>query len=595
MKKTNKASSRYAPSIGVALAAIALAGCAGEGPGANEHASHHHNHATGSPAAPSSSEDTKYQCSMHPNIVSDKEGKCPICGMDLQVAQSLDHHSIPGRSSVQLNEHQEQLINLRTTQVERRIAKKFIEVQGLIQHDPSNVYTISAWTTGRIERLVVNQEETKVQKGDPLFEIYSPEIYSALQDYLNLKKSSVSNDALLSSAEFRFGQMGLQASQLKEIVESGQAPRLVEIRSPASGTVMEKNIHEGQYIGEGDALYTVVDLSDLWLIVDLFESDLPFVTPGQRVTATTPAIPGVVFQGALELVNHHVDANTRAAKGRIVLEDTLSNGSSQGENPHSHGLLPDLWMSVNIEKDLGPQLVIPRASLFDSGRRQYVFVETEKGIYSPREVSPGPTIGNEVVIYAGLEETERVVTDGLFLLDSESLLAAASSDNHDTAPAAVASGIPPSALSMIDQFWIRYHALSDALETDQVAPAQALLQGIRSDAMTLQSPENLPKESAELYRRQLKAIERLSSEPADFSSIAEARRFFGQLSGAIIDWTRIAPETIRTDLVIASCPMWTDSPNQWIQAGESLENPFMGASMLQCGAIDERLDALNAR
>ncbi len=582
MKFTRHVTTASALAIALAL----LIACSKNQTPAHDHSAH--GHSPSAHASPSQDSSGKHQCSMHPNIVSDSAGTCPICGMDLQPVQALDLPSIPGRASVALNPEQERLINLRVAETESKPVSATIETQGVLQHDPSNVYTISAWTSGRIEQLIVNQEETVVEKGDPLFRIYSPDLYSALQDYFNLDKSSALHAELLDSARFRLMQLGLQADQIASLDSLPEAPRSIEIHSPASGTVMMKNVNEGQYVKEGDALYTVVDLSELWLIADIYESDLPFATPGLRVTATTPAIPETVFEGELTLINHHVDPKTRAAKARIELDTPEDPQSGSALSARDRGLLPDLWMTVQIEKPLGEKQVIPRAALFDTGRRQYVFVQSAPGTYTPREVRAGARLREEVVIEYGLEPGERVVTDGLFLLDSESLLRAAASGNSDDHESPLSSGLPSSASPPIAEFWKTYHALSDALETDNLDTTQSLFREIAENVHALRQPSLQPQVNPTQYLTTLNRIHENATGPV-FTDLQTARTVFGHLSEAIIAWSQGAPETLPSELRVASCPMWTDSPNRWIQETDPIENPFMGSAMLQCGSIDRVL------
>ena len=596
MKPLFKYPSKRLSILAFSIVALATIGCQQRSNESDDHTQHNHQQHGASASADSASKpDTKYQCSMHPNIVADQAGKCPICGMDLQPVKPIALTNVPGRSAVSLTDRQRQLINLRTTEVERIRAIKTFSVPGVIQHDHSKVYTISAWTSGRIEELIVNQEETEVHKGDPLYHIYSPTIYAALQDYANLTRGSVQNQALIESARFRLLQLGLLDDQIDALKGETDIPRTIEIRSQANGLVMMKKINQGQYIKEGDSLYTLVDLSELWLIVDIYESDLTHLATGQRVTASTPAVPNEQFTGSITLINHHVDPQTRTAKARVGFDGTETSTQSVS-NPHGHRLLPDMWMTARIEKDLGEQLVIPREALFDTGNRQYVFVEEEPGRYTPQAVNIGAEIENHIIINSGLEAGDRVVFDGVFLLDSESLLrASASGDTRDSAsreasPQAHVHGLPFSAQESLDLFWKTYFEIRDSLTADRIDSLSTQIDSLQQNIDSLKDAQHLPATGKSLYLKTLNSFSQQLSHP--HSTVKEARILFGHLSQAIITWAQATPEAIPSDLHIASCPMWTSSPAQWIQTETTIENPFMGSAMLQCGAIEETLNAL---
>ena len=192
--------------------------------------------------------DKLYQCAMHPNIVANKSGLCPICGMDLQLVTKVDAKGIPGRSPVKLTEQQRQLINITTTQVELRNVVAEMQASGVVEHDSSKVFTIAAWTSGRIEKLYIVEEEANIKKGDLLYSIYSPDLFAAMQDYLTLIRSSLSDASLVESARVRLLQMGLSENQLTELKKKDKATQNVYRRSPASGKVMMKMVKEGQYV-----------------------------------------------------------------------------------------------------------------------------------------------------------------------------------------------------------------------------------------------------------------------------------------------------------------------------------------------------------
>ena len=381
--------------------------------------------------AATGSNETLYQCSMHPNVIGNQPRSCPICGMDLQPVEPFEAEGIAGRAPVMLTDVQQQLINIRTSTVEHRQVSLSVQAPGVIEHDQSHVFTVSAWTAGRIEKLYADEEETDVGIGDPLYSIYSPTLYAAMQEYIDLRKGLLDETGLIESARIRMRQLGLNEAQIESLHTVNKAPAAIDILSPVSGKIMTKRIREGEYVKEGDHLYTVIDLSQLWLMTEVYEFELPFISPGQQIVATTPAVPNEKFFGTISLVNHHIDPSTRTARLRVLFDDPeqimLRRVGSDGIIHHEHRLLPDMWMTVSIKKDLGARLVIPRSAIFDTGRRQHVFVQEQKGLFVPKVIVTGPVTEYGVVVVEGLELGQRVVTDGTFLLDSESQLKAVAS------------------------------------------------------------------------------------------------------------------------------------------------------------------------
>lgn len=377
----------------------------------------------------SDQEKTLFQCSMHPNVVDKEPGNCPICGMELQRVEKIVTKGISKRAPVRLTAVQKTLINIRSSVVKKEKVVLYIETPGVIEHDQSRVFTIAAWTSGRIEKLYVSEEEANVRKGERLYAVYSPILYSAMQEYIDLRKGTLNDPKLLESSRLRMKQLGLWDEQIDALDAIDKAPVTIDIPSPVSGKIMTKRVINGDYIKEGDSLYTVVDLSQLWLMADVYESELPFISKGQPIVATTHAVPNIQFNGTVSLINHHIDPKTRTARVRIVFDDMeqimTQRMGADGNIYYEHRLLPDMWMTVRMENAIGEQWVIPRSALFDTGRRQYVFVEEEEGLFVPREIKTGPITGDFVVVIEGLEPGERVVTDGTFLLDSESQLKAA--------------------------------------------------------------------------------------------------------------------------------------------------------------------------
>ncbi len=367
-----------------------------------------------------------YLCPMHPNIVAHEPGKCPICGMDLQLRKKSGTKGIAGRSPVQLVPLQRQLINLRTARIEMSEVMKTIRTVGIMKLDDSALVTISAWTAGRIEKLYVNKTETQVRKGDRLYSIYSPDLYSTMQEYVGLLEKRPENTRLLDATRTRLSLLGLSDAQITSLGTERQVSPTIDVSSQVEGLVTHLGVQQGGYVKTGDPMYTIAHLSRLWLIVTIYEFELGLIEPGMRVVATSPALPDDAFEGTITLTNHKIGEHARVAEIRVELDRRYA----QYGGDSFHRLLPEMYMDVEIQTNLGEQLVVPASAVFNTGKRDYVFIEQDEGLFVPREVRLGAKAGDEFVVLDGLESGMSVVVDGTFLLDSESQFRAAAEGNE---------------------------------------------------------------------------------------------------------------------------------------------------------------------
>ena len=416
--------------------------------------------------------DQKWTCSMHPQIIRDKSGKCPICGMDL----------IPLRTDISDAEQQRltvsqevtKLMEIETAPVERKFVENEIRMVGKIDFDETRVKNIAAWVPGRIDRLYVDYTGIRVRKGDHLVYLYSPQLISAQAELLQAIKAAAnikaetseliknSTEAVLSAAREKLRLLGLTAEQIKQIEASGNPVDHITIYSPIGGVVIRKNATEGMYVETGMPIYTVADLSRLWAKLDAYESDLSWIRYGQKVEFTTQAYAGELFKGTISFIDPVLDPTTRTVKLRVNIDNP--DGRLRPEMfikavvrskiaASSRVMEPDLagkWicpMHPEIIKDtpgkcdicgmdlvttesLGylsvrdteqAPLVIPASAPLITGKRAIVYVQvpdTEKPTYQGREIILGQRAGDYYIVASGLTEGERVVTSGNFKIDA---------------------------------------------------------------------------------------------------------------------------------------------------------------------------------
>ncbi len=398
-------------SLGLAcLTLLALAACK-EKPAANAGATDHSGHAHETAGGKE-----LYQCAMHPNVVSDRPGNCPICGMELTLVKEIEAKGIPGRGPVQLTDQQAQLVNIKTVPVTKGPLDQTIRAVGQVVVNEEKTAALNSRVMGWVEKLYVDTTGAPVTKGQPLMALYSPDLYSAQQDYLIARRQGGS---LKESARKRLELFGISDEQIAALEKTGTPTNTLDITAPLDGTVIEKKIQPAQMVQPGMPLYRIADLSEVWVQAEIYESELPFVKKDQKAVVKIPAYSGREWEGRVDFIYPFLEGKTRTNMVRLVL-------------PNPEGMLkPEMYVNVEIKNDLGEELSVPSSAVFNTGKQQYLFVETDKGVFVPTLVELGPVVGDRQLIRSGVEAGDAVVVDGNFLLDSESQLkAAASGEPH---------------------------------------------------------------------------------------------------------------------------------------------------------------------
>ncbi len=405
-------------------------------------------------------EPTLYSCGMHPWIISEGPGTCPICGMELTPKRDepagpsaagtggkkerkilywrapMDPTEIydrPGKSKmgmdlvpvyedevvggveIRIDPVIQQNMGIRTAPVEKGPLVRTIRTYGHVTYDETRTAKVSPKFSGWIEKLYVDFTGQLVKKGDPLFEIYSPELVSAQEEYLVAYRSlrNVQGGAdLLEAARRRLEYWDIPADQIRAIERRGEVRRTLLIRSPFTGVVTHKNAVEGAFVKAGQPVYQIADLSRVWVEAHIYEYELPWVKVGQEAEMALPYLPGRVFRGKVTYVYPYLQRKTRDVVIRLEFE-----------NPDLE-LKPDMYADVVLKTAVaGEGLMIPSEAVIRSGERNVVFVVKGDGKFTPREVKLGLELdGGKVQVLSGLAPGELVVTSGQFLLDSESKL-----------------------------------------------------------------------------------------------------------------------------------------------------------------------------
>jgi len=407
----------------VALAIILFVSCKGrsgtsaEDPGQPGQASSRVEQAKAAPP-PALKKKTMYRSTMMPNEVSDKPGKDSM-GMDMvpfEVEDSGAVTEVGGRIQVKISAERQQLIGIKTAAVKSQSIHKLIKAVGRVDYAEPNISIVNLKFDGWVEKLYVNTTGRAVWKGDPLFDIYSPELVAAQQEYLiALKAGAALGEAstLLPSAREKLKLWNVTDAQIEELGKTGKAVRDLTVYSPASGIVVGKNVIQGQKIMAGENLYRIVDLSRVWILGEVYEYELPFIKAGQEVMASLSYYPGETFEGTIAYIYPYLKPETRTNQIRI-----------EAANPGLK-LKPEMFANLEIHVDYGTKLTVPADAVLDAGVSKIVFVALGDGYFEPREVRLGVRGEDLYEVLGGVSEGESVVTSANFLIDSESSLKAA--------------------------------------------------------------------------------------------------------------------------------------------------------------------------
>ena len=337
---------------------------------------------------------------------------------------------------VQLTDEQMNNIGVRTGTVEYKQLNDEIRATGTVDVDERLQSSVQVRFSGYIRKVLADATYQYVRKGDPLFTIYSPDLVAAQEEYLlarrnqaNLGGSSVDGVAsgassLITAAEQRLRQWDIPNSEIVQLQETGKAITELSINSPASGYIMERNVLPNMYVEPSTKLYTLADLSQVWVNAQVFQNDVGRLKRGDSSDITVDAYPGRTFHGRVEEILPQVDMTTRAVKVRLAVN-----------NP---GLMlkPGMFVNVDLKSALGRQLVVPATAVFQTGTHQIVFIDHGNGSLEPKEVSLGPRVGDDFVVLKGLQNHQQIVTSANFLLDSESQLQAAAASYTPPPPGA---------------------------------------------------------------------------------------------------------------------------------------------------------------
>jgi Cu(I)/Ag(I) efflux system membrane fusion protein len=413
----------------------------------------------------------QYQCPMHPTIIQDHPGDCPICGMKLVKVESgkgptsssasspgerkisfyrspmdpkqtsptprkdemgMDYvpvyedevsgggSSVPGLAVIGIDPERQQLIGLKTVEVVRGPVGGQVRTVGRVAIDETRVRHVNVKNGGFVERIFVDFVGKRVKRGDPLFTLFSPELLAAQNEFLLALRtrgtlgatagSGDSGQVLVDAARRRLALWDVSAAEIQRLEETGQPTKTLTFYSPAAGVVTKKDVVEGMKLEAGAMPYEIVDLSVVWVLADVYEGELRFVKEGTPATLKLKAFPDRTFEGKVVFLDPLLDPQTRTVKVRITFP-----------NP-SGDLRPEMFGEVVLKTAAHEGLIVPADAIVDSGTTKVVFVAQGEGKFQPRQIEVGQSDGTVVEVTSGLQAGEFVVTRANFLIDSESRL-----------------------------------------------------------------------------------------------------------------------------------------------------------------------------
>jgi Cu(I)/Ag(I) efflux system membrane fusion protein len=375
-----------------------------------------------------------WQCPMHPAIVQDHPGECPICGMTLVPKAKVSapapeqRSAVPGLSAIDLTPERIQLIGMRTEPVKREALGGELRAVGVVAASERGLAQITTRFAGWIQKLTVSATGERVRRGQVLATIYSPDVLRAQQELLVARGWSAGGappihggDSLTAgldaNARRRLELLGISAQEIDELLRTGKAVEAMPIRSPVDGTVIAKNAVAGVAVQPGTVLFEVADLAQVWVNAEVYEQDVARIHVGQKARLELASFPGESHAGKVQFIYPVLDPGSRTLKLRLEFKNRSDRNGPR--------LRPGMYGTVFLDLPPTTGLTVPAEAVVDTGESHTLFVAKDGGHFEPRAVQIGARVKDRVAILAGVSEGETIVTTGNFLVDSESRLRAA--------------------------------------------------------------------------------------------------------------------------------------------------------------------------
>ncbi len=565
-----------------------------------------HNH-----AETESVDETIWTCSMHPQIKKDKPGDCPICGMDLIPLVSASGGEEADPNEIQMTKSAMKLAEVQTFIVGFGAPEKSVQLLGKVQPDERNIAELTARFGGRIEKLYVNYTGQRVKKGQKLASIYSPALNTAKQELLDAAKYKDSSPSFYKATRSKLKLWELTDAQIDEIEQSEEPSIYFDLLSPISGTVTRRDVSIGDYVKEGNALFEVIDLTQVWIMFDAYETDLPWIKMGDKVSFTLQSLPGKTYSAKVSFIDPFINAKTRVAQVRVEMR-----------NPGLE-FKPEMFVNGILQSKIAAdtkQLLIPKTSILWTGKRAVVYVKVpnrESPSFIYREITLGPETGSFYVVANGLNEGEEVASNGVFKIDASAQLlgkpsmmnpsGGAGSTPHDMSKMGTNGDSKmtdeemakmekkPQKLKVDDKFkkqlsevYNKYLVMKDALITSDAHKVMTAANNV-SAALKNVDMALLKGDAHMAWMDQLKVIEKSANAMGKLMDIEKQRSEFAKFNIAFYK----SLKAFGLDNITAYyqyCPMADkDKGAYWFSNSEEIKNPYFGEAMLGCGENRETI------
>lgn len=547
-------------------------------------------------------EETIWTCSMHPQIRQNEPGDCPICGMDL-IPLEDDQHDDVDPMAISMSATAIQLANIQTAVVGSMDQVKQVRLNGKIQEDERLVFSQSSHVPGRIENLLVNFTGDYVNKGQVIASVYSPDLVTAQEELYEAQKVKDTQPQLFNAAKEKLKTWKLTDDQINQMLQSGATNATFDIQADVSGYVIQKLVNPGDYIQRGQPIYEIADLSKVWVLFDVYESDIGWIKKGDKVEYTVASIPGETFTGTISFLDPIINPITRVSKARLA---TANPGLK---------LKPEMFVSGIVQAQLqksSDAMVVPKTAVMWTGQRSVVYVKSvsDQGLnFKMREVTLGPALGESYVIADGLAKGEEIAVNGTFSIDAAAQLAGKPSmmspeggptmTGHDhggtemvdasfTPVEALTETTPSAFKAQLTKVYKDYLDMKNAfVETDAkkvAGEAKDVIAALKSVDMGL-----LKGDAHMMWMDQLEILNSTINAISKSNDIEKQRQEFVQFNLAFYKSVKMfGLENVTA--YYQFCPMANnDKGAYWLSDSEEILNPYFGDVMLSCGEVKETI------
>ncbi|MBM3427106.1 MAG: efflux RND transporter periplasmic adaptor subunit, partial [Bacteroidetes bacterium] len=481
-------------------------------------------------------------------------------------------------TAIQMTEEALALASVQTQVVGGTSTGKELLLTGKLQADERENASITAKFPGRIEKLFVTFTGEQIKAGQKLATIYSPELITAQKELLEAIKTKASYPQLYQASKEKLASWKLTTAQIAEVERSGVVKEKWDILADQSGVVIQKNVSLGDYVGTGSVLFTVTDLSKLWLRLDVYETDLPFVAVGDNIQFTVAGRPSETLQARVSFIDPLIDPNTRAASLRAEISNT--------------GLLlkPEMFVTGKIsagKTSTSSDLVVPRTAILWTGKRSVVYVKVPNAAipsFEMREVTLGNRLGENYQVTAGLQSGEEIVAQGAFAVDASAQLSGKPSllNRSSTQQVEVSATFSQEITGLMTA----YFQVKNSLVKDQMPTSS-----IQVLAQALAKVSSEPGKDKARWEKIKVELSQATAKLKTAKDLSTARSYFSSLSAAIIQVAesyQLPQKLVYKDY----CPMaFNNKGGYWLCETEDIQNPYFGASMLTCGEIKKTYQA----